>query len=134
MYVMTATEWKSLQYECSQKPRDSSCKDNLSITRAFVDFALSIRISNLSGQFVCLQKENNSPMKHFFRILFLVVLVSSTSCKKCYECTCIDDTTLGGCTQLGQQQEICDKGLVGKSFLTIRKLELEAEGYSCNLK
>ena len=131
---MTATEWKSWQYECSQKPRDSFCKDNLSITRAFEEFALSIQIADLRGQFVCLQKENNSPMKHFFRILFLALLVSATSCKKCYECTCIDDTTLGGCTQLGQQQEICDKGLVGKSFLTIRKVELETEGYSCNLK
>ncbi len=131
---MTATEWKSWQYEYSQKPKDSSCKDKLSITPAFVDFAESIRISDLSWQIVCLQKENNLPMKHFFRILFLSLLVSATSCKKCYECTCIDDTTLGGCTQLGQQQEICDKGLVGKSFLTIRKVELEAEGYSCNLK
>jgi hypothetical protein len=73
-------------------------------------------------------------MKHFFRILSLALLVSTTSCKKCYECTCVDDTVTGGCSTLGEQQEICDQGPVGKSFLTLRKLELESEGYFCNLK
>ncbi len=49
-------------------------------------------------------------------------------------CTCTDTTVLGGCSVAGQQTEMCDKGLVGKSMLTVRVSQKESEGNTCTLE
>jgi hypothetical protein len=73
-------------------------------------------------------------MKRILSILFVGAVLCFASCKKCYRCTCTDTSTLGGCTQLGEEQELCDEGLFGKSVLTVRVLAKEDEGYSCSVE
>jgi hypothetical protein len=72
-------------------------------------------------------------MKKIF-LLFSVVLFLFASCKKCYECTCIDTSTAFGCTVEGSKIEMCETGLVGKTILNARVLEKESEGYVCTVK
>jgi hypothetical protein len=72
-----------------------------------------------------------------FRIALLLTLLGMTtvqSCKKCYVCTCTDTSTAFGCTQQGEEIEMCDRGLIGKTTLTARVLEKESEGYTCSVK
>jgi hypothetical protein len=76
-------------------------------------------------------------IKRFKNLLFVagvLFILSFNSCKKCYECTCTDDSVLGGCQTLDEKIELCDKGTVGKSVLTIRVIEKEDQGYTCTLK
>jgi hypothetical protein len=56
------------------------------------------------------------------------------SCKKCYECTCVDTSTAFGCTVEGRKFEMCETGLVGKTIFNLRVLEMESEGYVCTVK
>jgi len=69
-------------------------------------------------------------------LIFSIALgiLTFSSCKKCYLCVCTDTTTPFGCTQAGQTIEICDKGAIGKTILSVRKVELESEGFTCNVK
>jgi hypothetical protein len=76
----------------------------------------------------------NSQYRVLFAAIGLIAVLSFNSCKKCYVCTCTDNTTAFGCTQLGEEIEMCDRGLVGKTTLTARVLEKESEGYTCTVK
>jgi hypothetical protein len=76
----------------------------------------------------------NLAMKRRAIVLVCLGTLSFTSCKKCYMCSCTDTTTLDGCTQLGEQVELCDKGWLGKTILTTRVLEKETEGYTCTVE
>ncbi|HPH83609.1 MAG TPA: hypothetical protein PL185_13610 [Flavobacteriales bacterium] len=71
------------------------------------------------------------------RLVLLIAIGSislfTTSCKKCYTCTCTEVSTYG-CSQLGESIELCDKGFVGKSILSARVIEKESEGYTCTLE
>jgi hypothetical protein len=67
-------------------------------------------------------------------ITFSAVVLMFSSCKKCYECTCVDTTTLLGCTVEGSKIEMCETGLIGKTVLNARVLEKETEGYVCSVK
>jgi len=66
--------------------------------------------------------------------LFGLFAIALSSCKKCYECTCVDTTTLLGCTVEGSKIEMCETGLVGKTVLNAKVLEKESEGYVCTVK
>lgn len=70
--------------------------------------------------------------KMMFAITAFVLMISS--CKKCYECTCIDTTTAFGCTVEGSKIEMCESGLIGKTVLNAKILEKESEGYVCTVK
>jgi hypothetical protein len=65
---------------------------------------------------------------------FSAVVLLFASCKKCYECTCVDATTAFGCTVEGSKIEMCETGLIGKTVLNARVLEKESEGYVCTVK
>jgi hypothetical protein len=69
-----------------------------------------------------------------FAAILILAMFALNSCKKCYVCTCTDTNTAFGCTQLGEEIEMCDRGLVGKTALTARVLEKETEGYTCSVK
>lgn len=73
-------------------------------------------------------------MKRVLLFSGICLLMGFYSCKKCYECTCTNTDVLLGCTLEGERIEICDKGLIGKSVLTARILDKEAEGYTCTVK
>jgi hypothetical protein len=74
------------------------------------------------------------PHKFLIATFGLVLSLSFNSCKKCYVCTCTDNNTAFGCTQLGEEIEMCDRGFIGKTTLTARVLEKESEGYTCTVK
>lgn len=67
-------------------------------------------------------------------LTFSVLISLFSSCKKCYECTCVDTTTLLGCTVEGSKIEMCESGLFGKTVLNAKVLEKETEGYVCSVK
>jgi hypothetical protein len=76
----------------------------------------------------------NSKFKVLCAVIGLIAVLGLNACKKCYECTCTDNTTAFGCAQLGEEIEMCDRGLIGKTTLTARVLEKETEGYTCTVK
>jgi Zn ribbon nucleic-acid-binding protein len=89
---------------------------------------------DLLTRFVQLKLFMKRPHKILIAAFGLVLSLSFTSCKKCYVCTCTDNNTAFGCTQLGEELEMCDRGLIGKTTLTARVLEKESEGYTCTVK
>lgn len=73
-------------------------------------------------------------MKKLLAIISVIFLFSASSCRKCYICTCTNPDELFGCEVEGEQLELCDEGLIGKSVLQTRILQRESEGYTCTLK